>query len=63
MFVFQTKPRTDEELDEMLRRMKKIANEYDFDLHSYGNSESMFIVLQGEHELLERYKNETSTTD
>lgn len=48
--------RTDEQLQEMVKRMRVIANEFNFDTNCYGSWKAMGIVMDGEREMMNKYK-------
>lgn len=52
--------RTKEQLDEMVEKMRTIANEYGFDLSCYGNWKGMKIVAAGEDEIIRKHAYEIS---
>ncbi len=47
--------RTKEQLDEMVEKMREIANEYDFDLSMATNWKGMKIVAAGEDKIIKKY--------
>lgn len=47
--------RTEEELEEMVDKLREVVNEYGFDLSCYGSWESMKLVATLENEMDEKY--------
>jgi hypothetical protein len=47
--------RSKEELDEMVERMKLIANEYDFDLSIWGSWKGIRSIAMNEQRILDHY--------
>lgn len=49
--------RTEVEFSKMLLEMKKVANDYGFDISGSGSWQSMKVVAFGEEEIMKKYRD------